>query len=84
MQNTDLCTKVPPYDTGKVKIGLTYQRPQHIYMSADDERLQAALLGLDPRPSDRFAHFVARRPWSTMVIVVALFMAFSLVKGAQL
>ena len=34
----------PPYDTGKVKIGLAYQRRQNADLSADGERLQTALL----------------------------------------
>lgn len=37
--------KSPPYDTGKVKIGLRYQRPQKNEYSVDQERLQRALLG---------------------------------------
>jgi len=37
----------PPYDTGKVKIGLLYKgRPNP--MTQDEERIQAALLGIRP------------------------------------
>ena len=34
-----------PYDTGKVKIGLLYQPPP-AQMSEDEEKIQAALLGI--------------------------------------
>jgi len=34
----------PPYDTGKVKIGLAYQRRQEPDASQDSNRLQTALL----------------------------------------
>jgi hypothetical protein len=34
-----------PYDTGKVKIGLLYQPPAQP-MSEDEEKIQAALLGI--------------------------------------
>jgi hypothetical protein len=34
----------PPYDTGKVKIGLAYQRRQKPDASRDSQRLQRALL----------------------------------------
>ena len=37
--------KSPPYDTGKVKIGLLYQPRQYNEYSADQELLQRALLG---------------------------------------
>jgi hypothetical protein len=38
---------IPPYDTGKVKIGLLYNgRPST--MTRDEERIQAALLGIRP------------------------------------
>ena len=37
----------PPYDTGKVKIGLLYKgRPSDL--TQDEERIQAALLGIRP------------------------------------
>jgi hypothetical protein len=37
----------PPYDTGKVKIGLLYRGRPHD-MTRDEERIQAALLGIRP------------------------------------
>ena len=37
----------PPYDTGKVKIGLLYKGRPHD-MTRDEERIQAALLGIRP------------------------------------
>lgn len=40
-----------PYDTGKVKIGLLYQPPP-AQMSEDDEKIQAALLGIRTPLSD--------------------------------
>lgn len=36
--------KQPPYDTGKVKIGVHYEPPRHIHMSRDAELLQESLL----------------------------------------
>lgn len=36
--------RVVPYDTGKVKIGLLYQPPKPP-MSADEEKIQAGLMG---------------------------------------
>lgn len=38
--------KTPPYNTGKVKIGLTYEPPKQTYISDDESRLQNALLGV--------------------------------------
>lgn len=38
--------KTPPYNTGKVKIGLTYEPPKRSDISTDESRLQNALLGL--------------------------------------
>jgi hypothetical protein len=40
-----------PYDTGKVKIGLLYQPPP-APMSEDEEKIQAALLGIRTPFSD--------------------------------
>jgi hypothetical protein len=40
-----------PYDTGKVKIGLLYQPPP-AQMSEDEEKIQAALLGIRQPFSD--------------------------------
>ena len=40
-----------PYDTGKVKIGLLYQPPP-AQMSEDEEKIQAALLGIRTPFSD--------------------------------
>lgn len=79
----DIPAKCPPYDTGKVKIGLAYERPQRLTMSADEERIQAALLGLEPRPVERISTFLSRRPWSTILVVFLLLTAISLVKGGQ-
>jgi hypothetical protein len=47
MQHTDDTTearRTAPYDTGKVKIGLYYQRPLPRYLGADAIKLQTALL----------------------------------------
>lgn len=41
--------RLPPYDTGKVKIGLYYEPPREQYMSRDAELLQSALLKPAPR-----------------------------------
>lgn len=41
---------VVPYDTGKVKIGLLYTPPQPP-MTRDEEKIQAALLGVELAPT---------------------------------
>ena len=41
-----------PYNTGKVLIGLLYQRPAPIDNDPDMQRLQTALIGRDPRLVD--------------------------------
>lgn len=38
-----------PYNTGKVLIGLLYQRPAHIDSDPDMQRLQSALIGRSQR-----------------------------------
>ena len=38
--------KTPPYNTGKIKIGLTYEPPRRSQMSDDESHLQNVLLGL--------------------------------------
>lgn len=40
---------VPPYDTGRVRIGLTYVPRYRWQPDADDEFVQSALLGRGPR-----------------------------------
>ena len=35
----------PPYRAGKVSVGLAYLPPARVTFSADEERIQAALLG---------------------------------------
>ena len=42
--------RVVPYDTGKVKIGLRYVPPAPP-MSRDEEKIQAALLGVELAPT---------------------------------
>lgn len=42
--------RVVPYDTGKVKIGLRYEPPKPP-MSRDEEKIQAALLGIELMPT---------------------------------
>lgn len=37
--------KITPYDTGKVQIGLYYERPRNYTVSVDMERLQTAYIG---------------------------------------
>jgi hypothetical protein len=58
------------YNTGKVQIGLAYERPQHFEQSLDMERLQRALLK-SSRPK------TAKSSWliaiSTLATTVAIF-----------
>lgn len=66
-----------PYDTGKVKIGLLYQAPAPA-LTDDDERVQAALLGI--RPPSR----LLSSPWSSALVAVAVILALVFLKvGAQ-
>lgn len=58
----------PPYDTGKVKIGLAYFPVQQGPLSADMFRLQTALLG--PRVSIRVTWF--ERVWHWLQRLVFL------------
>ena len=54
MQHTNDPTearRTAPYDTGKVKIGLYYQRPVPRYLSADAIKLQTALLSKPTGPA---------------------------------
>jgi hypothetical protein len=37
---------VPPYDTGKVKVGLHYQPPSKSYVTSEGEQTQRLLLGV--------------------------------------
>lgn len=51
----------PPYDTGKVKIGLCYTAPPNWSPSRDSRLLQDALLSahtLRPTPMERVATFL--------------------------
>lgn len=41
--------KTPPYNTGKVQIGIYYEPPRQNHMSADAEHLQASMLKPAPR-----------------------------------
>lgn len=50
--------KIPPYDTGKVKIGCRYDPPIRCHMSRDAELIQAAFLrGRRPKPKLTFVYF---------------------------
>jgi hypothetical protein len=42
--NEKITTKVPPYNTGKVLIGVMYQPPMRSELSRDMVRLQTALI----------------------------------------
>jgi hypothetical protein len=62
MQPTNplLARPTPPYDTGKVKIGLCYTPPAARYVDSDDFAVQTALLSssLDrPTPTERLLTF---------------------------
>lgn len=48
-----ITTKVPPYNTGKVLIGVLYQPPVRSEYSRDAERLQTALIKPQPRRSEQ-------------------------------
>jgi hypothetical protein len=42
-----------PYNTGKVKIGLAYERPVRPVLSDDEHRIQDTLLGLHDNTQDK-------------------------------
>lgn len=50
-----------PYNTGKIKIGATYNPPRKApYLDQDALLLQRALLGLKPTMEDRVSRFLGR------------------------
>jgi hypothetical protein len=56
-----LLRPTPPYDTGKVKIGLCYTAPPNWSASRDSYNLQSALLSahtIRPTPMERLASFL--------------------------
>ena len=58
-----------PYDTGKVKIGLLYQPPAPP-MSEDEEKIQAALLGIRSPLTDLTRALV--RIGAALAVIVAI------------
>jgi hypothetical protein len=56
-----------PYDNGKVKIGIYYQKPLKCEMSKDMELLQGALLGQQPTFLTRAMNLLY---FCTIVVVV--------------
>jgi hypothetical protein len=55
-----LLRPTPPYDTGKVKIGICYTAPPNWSASRDSYNLQSALLSahtIRPTPMERLAAF---------------------------
>jgi len=68
-------SKMPPYDTGKVKIGLAYEPKRPRLQSADEERLQDALLGLyNNKPEREMKRYVGL---VLFVIALALVVAYA-------
>lgn len=71
-KNTRSSSRVPPYNTGKVLIGLTYQPPTRLTYSRQEERLQRALLA-DPEELrhqrlDRWLYAIAA---VALIVVIA-------------
>lgn len=68
--------RLPPYNTGKVKIGCRYDPPPFRYRpTVDEDRLQRALLGLGrPRVTPEY--------WAGLWALVA-FIAFGLLMVAR-
>lgn len=68
-------SKMPPYDTGKVKIGLAYEPQRPRLQSADEERLQDALLGLyNNKPEREMKRYVGL---VLFLIALALVVAYA-------
>lgn len=65
----------PPYDTGKVKIGLTYQRRQTDDLSADSERLQTALLDTKQLQNERTERLFMRCLYAIGLVGVMIIIA---------
>jgi len=72
--------RVVPYDTGKVKIGLLYQPPPP-KMDADDERIQAALMGWPLSIERRVADWMERSPWALIGAAGLILFAMAFMKG---
>jgi hypothetical protein len=60
---------VPPYDTGKVKIGLHYVPPQRDYNTPESLRLQQVLLHKTP-PKPRPRRYIKTAGLIGLVLVV--------------
>lgn len=58
-----------PYNTGKVKIGINYRKPQYVESDPDMLRLQAWLIG-DPARLRR--QYWARKAYYALLIFVLL------------
>lgn len=61
-----------PYNTGRVQIGIAYEPHQRYDTSADEERLQSALLR-KPRNS---------RPRAAEIVLFGLFIGFAVIPFA--
>lgn len=67
----------PPYRAGKVSVGLAYLPPPRVTFSADEERLQAALLGsrsMHAHPAQLWllGHLPAMGTWILALLIVIL------------
>jgi hypothetical protein len=59
------------YNTGKVQIGLAYERPQHFEQSLDMERLQKGLLRSRKSTTAKSTWFIAIVTIATSVAIFA-------------
>ena len=67
----------PPYRAGKVSVGLAYLPPARVTFSADEERIQAALLGTRSMHSFSVASLFSRwlpvfGAWILVLLIVLL------------
>lgn len=57
-EDQQVLKKIPPFNTGKVLIGVYYERKPAYVVSRDMERLQAGLLNRRSEPSRQLMNFV--------------------------
>lgn len=61
-----------PYDTGKIKIGITYQPPTKKYYSSDQDWIQELLLGIKPAWGTRLSHYLN---WTLLAVCLYIVLA---------
>ena len=76
--------KTPPYNTGKVQIGIYYEPPRRNHMTPEAERLQSALLEPAPRFYDAHQAEVRMAVRDALMLVVGVDVFAALVYSPSL